>query len=79
MAVHNRRGDLWIIVYGKVYDVTHFDDHPGGWTLFLDHAGKDASAPFEGHASETIRDILPRYYVGDVVENAPTKKEDKED
>ena len=31
LAKHNKRGDLWVAIHGKVYDLTNFtDDHPGG-------------------------------------------------
>ncbi len=31
VAKHNKKEDLWFVVHGKVYDVTKFDDHPGGF------------------------------------------------
>lgn len=28
---HNKRGDVWIVVDGEVYDITQFaPEHPGG-------------------------------------------------
>ncbi|EEB92776.1 hypothetical protein MPER_08668, partial [Moniliophthora perniciosa FA553] len=44
VAQHNSRESCWIIVHGKVYDVTEFlDDHPGGSKIILKYAGKDAT------------------------------------
>ena len=51
VAKHNRLGDLWIIIEGKVYDVSKFATlHPGGVPPFLDPtvAGKDATELFFG-------------------------------
>ena len=76
VAQHNKRGDVWIIVYGRVYDVTDFDDHPGGFNFLLDQAGKDATAPFEGHEQKTIKEIMPRYYIGDLKQEEPPLKEE---
>jgi len=44
---HNLKNDLWIIINGKVYDVTRWiRKHPGGDILLLGIAGQDASMPF---------------------------------
>ncbi|KAL0954861.1 hypothetical protein HGRIS_003797 [Hohenbuehelia grisea] len=60
---HNKDGDLWIIVDGKVYDVTRFKNlHPGGASVFLDEevAGQDATEAFYGlHKHEVIE--RPQY------------------
>ena len=39
---------MWIIINDKVYDVTNYDDHDGGFDVFMDYAGKDATVGFEG-------------------------------
>ena len=38
---HSDRADLWIVMHGLIYDVTHFlVDHPGGLDVLLDLGGK---------------------------------------
>lgn len=47
VAKHNNREDLWIIISGKIYDVTGWlPDHPGGTRPLLQNGGKDATAMF---------------------------------
>ncbi|CAL5428687.1 unnamed protein product [Camellia sinensis] len=48
VANHNHKQDCWIIISGKVYDVTSFlDNHPGGNEVLLTATGKDAPDDFE--------------------------------
>ncbi|KAK9474083.1 putative cytochrome b5 [Dipodascopsis tothii] len=65
---HKTRDDLWMVVHGKVYDVTKFvDEHPGGEEVLVDCGGEDATDAFEdiGHSDEA-RKVLDDLLVGDL-------------
>ncbi|EAU91264.2 cytochrome b2 [Coprinopsis cinerea okayama7 len=61
VAKHNTRESCWIVVHGKVYDVTEFlDEHPGGSKIILKYAGKDATEEYEPiHPPDAITTNLP--------------------
>ncbi|KAI9829069.1 MAG: hypothetical protein M1832_000092 [Thelocarpon impressellum] len=58
---HDSPSDIWIVVDGRVYDVTDFaPSHPGGPSIILKHAGRDATRAYdEIHAPSLISDTLP--------------------
>ncbi|XP_023163182.2 cytochrome b5 [Drosophila hydei] len=64
VAHHDSFDDCWIVIYDRVYDVTHFlREHPGGDDVIMDHAGRDATIAFHGtghsrHAVEQMRQFL---------------------
>ncbi|KAK4056776.1 hypothetical protein OIO90_002328 [Microbotryomycetes sp. JL221] len=62
VAKHNSKDDLWMIINGKVYDLTTFaPEHPGGMKVLIKYAGKDATAEYEPiHPPGTIEDALPK-------------------
>ncbi|KZT62777.1 cytochrome b5 [Calocera cornea HHB12733] len=63
---HSKKEDLWILIHGKVYDVTKFlDEHPGGDEVILAEKGTDATEAFEdvGHSDEA-RALLPDMLIG---------------
>ncbi|KAK7834595.1 cytochrome b5 [Quercus suber] len=65
---HNKTKDCWLIISGKVYDVTAFmEDHPGGDEVLLSATGKDATNDFEdvGH-SDSAREMMGKYYIGEI-------------
>eukprot|EP00457_Paulinella_chromatophora_P013034 gb/GEZN01013301.1/.p1 GENE.gb/GEZN01013301.1/~~gb/GEZN01013301.1/.p1 ORF type:complete len:144 (-),score=30.12 gb/GEZN01013301.1/:591-998(-) len=66
VAKHNKEDDVWMILHGKVYDVTKFlDDHPGGPEIFFSVAGKDATDQFEEvFHSEKARKQATEFEVG---------------
>ncbi|XP_073311145.1 cytochrome b5 [Primulina huaijiensis] len=68
VSSHDKIKDCWLIINGKVYDVTPFmDDHPGGDEVLLSATGKDATNDFEdvGH-SDSAREMMDKYYIGEV-------------
>ncbi|KAL4361360.1 hypothetical protein GQ457_04G013780 [Hibiscus cannabinus] len=68
VANHNKIKDCWVIISGKVYDVTPFiDEHPGGGEVLLSATAKDATNDFEdiGH-SDVARGLMEKYYIGEI-------------
>ncbi|XP_004704638.1 cytochrome b5 type B [Echinops telfairi] len=68
VAKRNSSKEIWLVIHGRVYDVTRFlEEHPGGEEVLLEQAGIDASESFEdvGHSSDA-REMLKQYYIGDV-------------
>ncbi|KAJ0979677.1 hypothetical protein J5N97_015151 [Dioscorea zingiberensis] len=61
--------DCWLVIHGKVYDVTTFlEDHPGGEDVLLHaSASGDATKSFEevGHSS-TATSMMQGYLIGTV-------------
>ncbi|CAL9137901.1 unnamed protein product [Musa acuminata var. zebrina] len=67
-AEHNTRDDCWVVIHGKVYDVTSYlDEHPGGDDVLLSAAGRDSTEDFEdaGH-SKSARELMQDYYIGEL-------------
>lgn len=70
VSKHNTETDCWLVIQGKVYDVTKFiPDHPGGVEI-LRGCGKDATSLFQGereHAEGNVATTyLPTYLIGTV-------------
>ncbi|KAH9482289.1 Cytochrome b5 [Psilocybe cubensis] len=72
LRAHKSRDKLYILIHGKVYNVTKFlDEHPGGDEVLLAEGGMDATEAFEdvGHSDEA-RALLPGMLVGSFEEGA---------
>ncbi|GAA6001507.1 FMN-dependent alpha-hydroxy acid dehydrogenase [Rhodotorula paludigena] len=69
VAKHNSKASLWMIIHGKVYDLTEFaPSHPGGERILLKYAGKDATEEYDPiHPPGTIDEALaPEKHLGEV-------------
>ncbi|KAG0608743.1 hypothetical protein M758_8G128800 [Ceratodon purpureus] len=63
---HVAQDDCWMVINGKVYNLTSFmDDHPGGDDVLLQVAGRDATNEFEdvGHSKAAIEQMQD-FFVG---------------
>ncbi|CAH9115016.1 unnamed protein product [Cuscuta europaea] len=67
-AEHNTKDDCWVVIDGKVYDVSlYLDEHPGGGDVIQAVTGKDATDDFEdvGH-SKSARKIMEKFFIGEL-------------
>ncbi|KAF6004573.1 hypothetical protein F1559_004430 [Cyanidiococcus yangmingshanensis] len=73
VSQHYTRDSLWLIIDGRVYDVTSYiDHHPGGDAIFR-NAGRDSSAGFHGDQHpEKVNEILPDFYIGELANQTGT-------
>eukprot|EP01018_Ginkgo_biloba_P024475 Gb_08648 [translate_table: standard] len=72
---HNNEGDCWLVIHGKVYDVSKFmDEHPPGGYILVEVGGTDATKDFEdvGHSEET-RQMMEKFVIGVIEEHISTK------
>ncbi|CAA2965323.1 cytochrome b5 [Olea europaea subsp. europaea] len=69
VASHNKKDDCWLIISGKVYNVTPFlEEHPGGDEVLL--TSTDATNDFEdvGH-SDDAKVTMQKFYIGEIDES----------
>ncbi|KAL4805206.1 FMN-dependent dehydrogenase-domain-containing protein [Aspergillus unguis] len=71
VAKHNTKESCWVILYGKVYDVTDFlSEHPGGSKIILKLSGQDATEEYDPiHPPGILEENLkPEAFLGTVDE-----------
>ena len=76
VAKHASKDDVWVVIKGKVYDLTEFvDEHPGGVESIMKRAGADATEGFFGpqHPSR-VHDMVEEYLIGELVEESEKDK-----
>ncbi|KNC47570.1 uncharacterized protein AMSG_02595 [Thecamonas trahens ATCC 50062] len=69
VSKHASPEDLWMIVHGKVYDVTPYVDTHEGGDAILNNAGGDNTDGFHGpqHPSKA-HEMLKEYYIGECLD-----------
>lgn len=69
---HNTPDDCWVVINGKVYDLSDFQkQHPGGSDIITNNAGKDVSNLFNDvHPKDIVQRLLsPEACIGVVDES----------
>merc|ERR1719386_474130 len=66
VAKHNKKGDCWVVLSGRVLNVNKFlPEHPGGELAILTFAGKDATEEFDMiHPPDVIDKYAPDAVIG---------------
>eukprot|EP01117_Protostelium_nocturnum_P010234 TRINITY_DN3672_c0_g1_i1.p1 TRINITY_DN3672_c0_g1~~TRINITY_DN3672_c0_g1_i1.p1 ORF type:complete len:521 (-),score=254.01 TRINITY_DN3672_c0_g1_i1:40-1602(-) len=60
VSEHNKQEDCWVVIHGKVFNVTNFlDEHPGGSKVIMQYAGKDGTPGFEPFHNTDVLELLP--------------------
>ncbi|CAO3675041.1 unnamed protein product [Umbelopsis vinacea] len=68
VAKHNTDKDAWVIVEGKVYNVTEFlSEHPGGKKILLKSSGKDATTQFQSFHNDAVLESVAKPFLIGVV------------
>lgn len=58
----------WLMIHGKVYEVSEFlDEHPGGPDIVTEYAGTDATDEYDniGHSTDA-QSMLDKYFKGKI-------------
>ncbi|KAL6980040.1 stearoyl-CoA 9-desaturase [Sarracenia purpurea var. burkii] len=67
---HNKPGDLWISIEGKVYDVSDWaKNHPGGSLPLFNLAGQDVTDPFTAYHPAATWQYLDKFFNGHYLED----------
>jgi len=65
LSKHNKVGDLWISIQGKIYDVSDWaKDHPGGELPLFNFSGRDVTDAFVAYHPGTAWQYLDKFFTG---------------
>merc|ERR1740115_344306 len=81
VAKHNSKQSCWVVLDGKVLDVTSFlSEHPGGELAILTFAGKDATEEFNMiHPPDVVGKYAPDAIIGVLGGGADADDDDDDD
>lgn len=68
LKAHDKEGDLWVSIHGKVYDVTEWlHKHPGGDLPVLNLGGQDVTDAFIAYHPGSAWKLLDQFLIGSLV------------
>lgn len=68
VAQHSTRGDCWVAVDNKVYDLSKYMfSHPGGSSPICAMGGRDATDAFHNYHPAPVYKQMQHYYIGEVL------------
>jgi len=73
---HNTDKDAWVVLEGKVYNVTNWAHrHPGGKDIVLAFAGQDGTEAFLALHPDLVmvRKYMSSFYIGDLIDEGDEK------
>lgn len=72
---HASPDNAWMVYKNKVYDVSNWNDHPGGAVLFT-HAGDDATDIFAAFHARGSENLLKKFLIGDLIVESVLHKDE---
>ncbi|KAJ5176735.1 uncharacterized protein N7482_002612 [Penicillium canariense] len=80
VSQHSCDDDIWIVVNGRVYDVTGFaPEHPGGAKIIYQFAGRDASQTYNSTHSPSLINDLDDHSIGELDTSTITEEWSREE
>merc|ERR1712185_481119 len=78
VAKHTSENDCWVVLHGRVLNVTNFlKEHPGGVLAIMTFAGKDATEEFDMiHPPDVIEKYAPNAVIGVIGEGGGEAKDE---
>ncbi|XP_033824108.1 acyl-CoA 6-desaturase isoform X1 [Periophthalmus magnuspinnatus] len=77
---HSHRGDQWLVIDRKVYNVTQWAKrHPGGFRLIQHYAGEDATEAFTAFHRDVkfVQKFLKPLLIGELAADEPSQDNNK--
>lgn len=68
LAKHREMDNAWVSMKGKVYDISGWEDHPGGSVIFT-HAGDDMTDAYNAFHPPSANDVLAKFEIGKLDES----------
>jgi len=74
---HSLPDDAWMVYHNKVYDVSNWNEHPGGAVIFT-HAGDDMTDIFAAFHAPGSQAAMKRFLIGELIPESNVNKTAKQ-